>query len=429
MILIQLAYPQKSKTIYAISHSPDGKVFNSVGQTWVDFNSSDWWLYAIAMTDVDGTGRYVGSYSVTSIYFLPTEVFYEQVGDNPDPAKDVIVGTGQSQGSANFDPSNLKPIEVAYGIRGASLYCFSFDEDGQVLNTGSLTYEVFNISNLSAYAINLTEQGTSGYQSAAYPAGVVLSQLPTEILYEMAGASPSNDDNMIGSGQSQGAKLLGIIVPGPIRADAVMELMDASDYHPSSDTEYSFIPSCQQNDIGLPIVVKFIGSDGNILDITDATSIKILLEYPSGTVVSFDATLYTNGADGKIVYATKTGELPEAGIHKAQGIVTVESNVYASPLYRFQVYKTLMVTVVQTPVEPPVEPPGENEAIKAGPEDAVNTVFNPDGTITETFISSNVTDDIAFQSDGKIKEEFSAPTSKTKTTTFNEDGSIMKVVQ
>jgi hypothetical protein len=61
------------------------------------------------------------------------------------------------------------------------------------------------------------------------------------------------------------------------------------------------------------------------------------------------------------------------------------------------------------------------------PYEPVNTVFNADGSITETYVSGLIKT-TTFNSDGSITEVYSEPINKTKTITFSADGSITEVV-
>ena len=58
---------------------------------------------------------------------------------------------------------------------------------------------------------------------------------------------------------------------------------------------------------------------------------------------------------------------------------------------------------------------------------ASNTVFNADGSITETN-SKNETLTTVFNDDGSITETFVGEKTITKTTTINADGSITEVI-
>lgn len=60
---------------------------------------------------------------------------------------------------------------------------------------------------------------------------------------------------------------------------------------------------------------------------------------------------------------------------------------------------------------------------------SVETVFNADGSIDETFQDDSVKKTV-FNSDGSITETFTAGTqTMTKTTNFNADGSISEVIE
>lgn len=59
--------------------------------------------------------------------------------------------------------------------------------------------------------------------------------------------------------------------------------------------------------------------------------------------------------------------------------------------------------------------------------EAKNTVFNSDGSITETNANGE-TKTTTFNADGSITETFVGEKTITKTTTFNSDGSITEVL-
>lgn len=58
---------------------------------------------------------------------------------------------------------------------------------------------------------------------------------------------------------------------------------------------------------------------------------------------------------------------------------------------------------------------------------AQTTVFNADGSITETN-SKGQTKTTSFEDDGTVKEVFVGEKTITKITTFNDDGSISEVI-
>ncbi len=101
------------------------------------------------------------------------------------------------------------PIETSYSS-GSTLYAVIHHTDGRVWNDITEAWETFNDSKWSQYAIPLTEQGTSGYYRADYPAGAA-GVLTTEVVYNQAGGSPGTvDAPATGVGQSQGVDVAAI---------------------------------------------------------------------------------------------------------------------------------------------------------------------------------------------------------------------------
>lgn len=99
---------------------------------------------------------------------------------------------------------SLRPIEIAYGQHGASLYVVIFHPDGRVLNTQTLAWENFNGAHwASNYAVSVDEVSSIGFYRAEYPAIVGLDVVPTEVAFAQQGASPAIGDVVIGSGQAQ----------------------------------------------------------------------------------------------------------------------------------------------------------------------------------------------------------------------------------
>ena len=98
----------------------------------------------------------------------------------------------------------LNPIETAF-TSGVTLYAVIHNPGGFVWNNVTLAFEAFNQAMWAQYAVPLTEQGTSGYYSAAFPVGAAGSQLTSEVIYQQALATPQTADApATGVGQSQG---------------------------------------------------------------------------------------------------------------------------------------------------------------------------------------------------------------------------------
>lgn len=102
------------------------------------------------------------------------------------------------------------PIETTYSS-GSNLYAVIHHTDGRVWDEALQIYSAFNEANWASYAIPLTEQGTSGYYRATFPAGAVGDFLTTEVVYNQAGIAPATvDAPATGVGQSQGVDVAAI---------------------------------------------------------------------------------------------------------------------------------------------------------------------------------------------------------------------------
>lgn len=95
------------------------------------------------------------------------------------------------------------PIETQTSA-GQTIYAVIHHPDGRVWNFDSVAFEAFNAGHWTDYALQLTEQGATGYYRATYPSEIE-DVLTTEALYIQAGGSPSiASDTPSGVGQSQG---------------------------------------------------------------------------------------------------------------------------------------------------------------------------------------------------------------------------------
>lgn len=88
-------------------------------------------------------------------------------------------------------------IQVVY-TTGKNLYALVRNTSGQVWNGN--TFVTYNSANLGTYAIALTEQGTSGYYSGDFPAGITTAGLYAVTAYKRAGGSPAEGDAVAAGG-------------------------------------------------------------------------------------------------------------------------------------------------------------------------------------------------------------------------------------
>lgn len=78
----------------------------------------------------------------------------------------------------------------------------------------------------------------------------------------------------------------------------------------------------QQNAIGIEIIYG-VRQQGVIVDLGSATNLKLLLGKPSGAYIVVTAGLYTDGTDGKLLYATVANDLDEYGPYNVQAYFTL----------------------------------------------------------------------------------------------------------
>jgi hypothetical protein len=93
-------------------------------------------------------------------------------------------------------------------------------------------------------------------------------------------------------------------------------------------------------DIGTQLIVA-VFDDNEIVDISEALSLNIILQKPDGEKNTKSATLYTDGTDGKMVYISTLGDFDEAGNFKIQGKVTLTGGVYYTSVGTFKVHCNL----------------------------------------------------------------------------------------
>jgi hypothetical protein len=83
------------------------------------------------------------------------------------------------------------------------------------------------------------------------------------------------------------------------------------------------------NDVGNTLVGTVL-DDGEVVDISSATSIEMILKKPDQTTVTKTAVFSTNGTDG--------GDLDQSGNYKIQGKVEIAGSTFYSNISTFKVY-------------------------------------------------------------------------------------------
>lgn len=81
--------------------------------------------------------------------------------------------------------------------------------------------------------------------------------------------------------------------------------------------------SCQVEDVGVQLIVQVLDDTGFPVNVGVADVLVIKIMLPDGTSVDHPAEVFAGGPDGRIVYVTGPGDLPEAGFYQIQGKVTM----------------------------------------------------------------------------------------------------------
>lgn len=93
--------------------------------------------------------------------------------------------------------------------------------------------------------------------------------------------------------------------------------------------------------IGVKFLVTIKDQDCNVVDISTATVKKIYFEDSERNVTSYNASLETDGTDGKMYYLTDTGDLSVSGQWRIQGYVEIDSSKLYSTIEEFVVEDNL----------------------------------------------------------------------------------------
>lgn len=93
-------------------------------------------------------------------------------------------------------------------------------------------------------------------------------------------------------------------------------------------------------DIGT-ILEATIKNINTVVDISTATTKSILLQKPSGAVLTKAGNFTTDGTDGKLDYTTISGDLDESGVWQIQSHVINAVGDWHSDIKSFSVFPNL----------------------------------------------------------------------------------------
>lgn len=95
------------------------------------------------------------------------------------------------------------------------------------------------------------------------------------------------------------------------------------------------------NDIGTVFELSIKDSDGSAVDITTATSLKVIFLKPDGTLDPKTVAAYGAGTNGVIRYTTIADDLDQIGKYKLQAQVAVATGTWKSNIQSFKVLDNL----------------------------------------------------------------------------------------
>tara|TARA_R110000744_G_scaffold33039_6_gene77020 strand:- start:2852 stop:3163 length:312 start_codon:yes stop_codon:yes gene_type:complete len=94
-------------------------------------------------------------------------------------------------------------------------------------------------------------------------------------------------------------------------------------------------------DIGTTFQLTF-KDDGAVVDISSANNIYIILRGPDDVAATKNASLVSDGTDGKAKYVIVSGDISISGAWKIQGKIVFASTTYYSDVHNFTAYKNLV---------------------------------------------------------------------------------------
>jgi len=102
------------------------------------------------------------------------------------------------------------------------------------------------------------------------------------------------------------------------------------------------IEQIHYGDIGTPLRVTLKSSQTDVaIDISDATTLQIILQKPDGTILTKDASFVTDGTDGQLQYVIQNGDLNMVGDWQLQVYYVNSSGSWKSNMAKFRVWENL----------------------------------------------------------------------------------------
>lgn len=97
----------------------------------------------------------------------------------------------------------------------------------------------------------------------------------------------------------------------------------------------------QKNNVGSIFRKTIVDQDGNVVDISSATTKNFIFNKPGGSQLVKATSFTTDGTDGKIQYASASGDLDEIGMWSYQAYIVFVSGSFYSNVDSFKVNRNL----------------------------------------------------------------------------------------
>lgn len=240
-----------------------------------------------------------------------------------------------------------QPIETQLesALIPGGLYVHRRATDGKRFNWDTLTWVTPDLEDVDEWkdiSKAFTEESPNYFVIAQDDVpDEAVDRTATDLVFAKEGADPAPTDKCYGIFNSQSREVsvlnrtLGNI--GTVHGVVVLPGAECA------------MPTVQRESVGVAIVVKMLDEDGDPIDLSTATALKIRLLFPDGTGAEYTADLYTDGADGALVYVTVEDDLEDVGVHKAQSFATVDGERKISTLSPFKVLPNIEVTPEEAP--------------------------------------------------------------------------------
>lgn len=97
----------------------------------------------------------------------------------------------------------------------------------------------------------------------------------------------------------------------------------------------------RQNDI-VNIAFRVYDLEGDLLDLSEADVKKFYILKPDRTVFSANATFYTDGTDGILLYTSESGHFDQLGIYEFQVYVEINGAALTSRKRKIKINRKLI---------------------------------------------------------------------------------------